>query len=58
MISVAPFVDATTAAKIAKSGADKCERVLVSTAAQLGNFSEKDWKKLEGPNLPRLPDTR
>lgn len=58
VIAVAPFVDPTTAAKIAKSGADKCERILVSTTAQLGNFSEKDWKKLEGLTCRVLPETR
>lgn len=58
VIAVAPFVDAVTAAKIAKSGADKCERILVSTAAQLANFSERDWKKLEGLKCQVLPETR
>ena len=58
VIAVAPFVDAVTAAKIAKSGTDKCERILVSTTAQLANFSEKDWKKLEGLSCRVLPETR
>lgn len=58
VVAVAPFVDAATAARIAKSGAEKCERMLVTTAAQLDSFSKKDREKLKGLICHVLPEAR